>query len=198
MKAGLAMIEDGLFVEGTNRWAVHLRRQVNLIDDIGSACPKLTNFWLHMGNTLDWMLTKRLRLLTHIEEKKPVDAPTEVCYIEAAAVAAVMVVVNAMFTKIQAKDMIILQQYDEIEQMVCRLYILVSAELLPDDLNLVSADDVRSLRWRLPAEALINFIEDQGSFVCYLLCNLSLGDKQKVLREIGEFILHIVDDICDV
>uniref|UniRef100_A0AAV1TM42 Uncharacterized protein n=1 Tax=Peronospora matthiolae TaxID=2874970 RepID=A0AAV1TM42_9STRA len=27
--------------------------QVNPIDDICSACPKLTNCWRHMGNTLD-------------------------------------------------------------------------------------------------------------------------------------------------
>ncbi|BBM97130.1 hypothetical protein MPTK1_1g03240 [Marchantia polymorpha subsp. ruderalis] len=95
-----------------------------------------------MGNTLDWMLAKRLRLLTHIEEKKPVDAPTEVWYIEAAAVAAMTAMVNATLTRIQAKDMIISQQRSEIEHMVCRLCTLVSAKLLSDDLNLVSADDV--------------------------------------------------------
>uniref|UniRef100_M4C4I2 Uncharacterized protein n=1 Tax=Hyaloperonospora arabidopsidis (strain Emoy2) TaxID=559515 RepID=M4C4I2_HYAAE len=114
MKAGLSMVDDGLFVEGTNRWAVHLRRQVNLIDDIGSACLKLTYRWLHMGNTLDWMLSKRLRLMTHIEEKRSIDAPTKVGYIEASAIAAVTVVVNATFTKIQAKEMIISQQRNEI------------------------------------------------------------------------------------
>ena len=108
------MVDDGLFVEGTNRWAVHLRRQVNLIDDIGSACLKLTYRWLHMGNMLDWMLSKRLRLMTHIEEKRPIDAPTKVGYIEASAIAAVTVVVNATFTKIQAKEMIISQQRNEI------------------------------------------------------------------------------------
>uniref|UniRef100_M4BM58 Uncharacterized protein n=1 Tax=Hyaloperonospora arabidopsidis (strain Emoy2) TaxID=559515 RepID=M4BM58_HYAAE len=151
-----------------------------------------------MGNTINWMLTKRLYLLTHIEEKKPVDAPTEIWYFEAAVVAAVTVVVNAKFTKIQTKDMIISQQRNDIEQMVCRLCILVPAELLPDDLNLVGAYDVQFLRWRLPAEVLIKFIEGQGSFIRDLIGNLSLGDKQKVLREFGEFILHIIEGLCDV
>uniref|UniRef100_M4BJM5 Uncharacterized protein n=1 Tax=Hyaloperonospora arabidopsidis (strain Emoy2) TaxID=559515 RepID=M4BJM5_HYAAE len=103
------------------------------------------------------------------------------------AVAAVTVVVNATYTKIQAKDIIISQQRNEIEKT-----------LLPDNFNLVGADDVQSLRWRLQPEAFINFIEDQRSLVRDLLDNLSLGDKQKVLREIGEFILHMIEGMCDV
>ena len=40
----------------------------------------------------------------------------------------------------------------------------------------------------------------RGSWIIYrdLLGNLSLGDKQKFLREIGKFILHILEDMCDV
>ncbi|BFI32187.1 hypothetical protein MPTK2_4g03550 [Marchantia polymorpha subsp. ruderalis] len=82
--------------------------------------------------------------------------------------------------------------------MVCRLCTLIFAKLMSDDLNLVGADDVRSLHWWLPADALINFIEDQGSFVRDLLGNLSLGDKPKILQEIGEFIFHILEGMCDV
>ncbi|OAE30253.1 hypothetical protein AXG93_2956s1030 [Marchantia polymorpha subsp. ruderalis] len=111
-----------------------------------------------MGNTLDWMLAKRLHLLTHIEEKKPIDAHIEVWYIEAAAVATATAVVNATLTKIQKKDMIISQQRN----------------------------------------TLINFTEDQGSFIRDLLGNLSLGDKEKVLQDIGKFILYILEGMCDV
>ena len=101
-----------------------------LSNDISSSCLKLTNRWMHMGNTIDRMLAKRLRLLKHIEESKPVDAPTEALRIEA-AFAAVTVVVSATFTKVQAKDIIISQHSNAIERMVCRRCILVSPSCCP-------------------------------------------------------------------
>ena len=57
----------------------------------------------------------RLLLLTRIEEKRLFGAPTDVWYIEAAAVAAVTVLVSATFTKVQAKGHDYLAQRYETE-----------------------------------------------------------------------------------
>uniref|UniRef100_M4BW61 Uncharacterized protein n=1 Tax=Hyaloperonospora arabidopsidis (strain Emoy2) TaxID=559515 RepID=M4BW61_HYAAE len=53
MEAGFAMIDDEQFVEGPNRWSVHLSHQVYLVNDFVSACPKLTNRWVIMGHTIN-------------------------------------------------------------------------------------------------------------------------------------------------
>ena len=56
--------------------SVYLRAQQNLINDMGSNCPKDTTRWIAFGSMLSWLLAHRRRLLAHFDEKSPPQAPS--------------------------------------------------------------------------------------------------------------------------
>jgi hypothetical protein len=70
-------LDGGDFYKIARAFSVYLRMQHNLIADMGSKCPKDTSRWLQFGNMLKRKLEKRRRLMQHIEEQRPVQAPSE-------------------------------------------------------------------------------------------------------------------------
>ena len=51
--------------------------QQNLIAEMKSTCPLFVNTrWISMGKVLKWLKVKRMRLLQHFEEKKPLCTPS--------------------------------------------------------------------------------------------------------------------------
>jgi len=55
----------------------HLRRQQNLLAEMKSTCPLFVNTRsISMGKVLKWLKVKRMRLLQHVEEKKPLCTPS--------------------------------------------------------------------------------------------------------------------------
>jgi hypothetical protein len=67
---------------------------------------------------LKWKLAKRRRLMQHIEEQRPYQAPSESWWILAASLSPIFDSCNITMTTIQSKDLVISQQREEIANLI--------------------------------------------------------------------------------
>ncbi|KAE8966950.1 hypothetical protein PF005_g28659, partial [Phytophthora fragariae] len=192
MKAGFAIFGSGDFVKKTKDLIVHLRRQKKLSTEMGGAAKKLTNRWLYMGNALQWIVTNHFRLEEHLGENEAV-APTPSWWVNAAVVCGITVVVNVTFVKIQGKDVLLSQQMAEIELLVDSLRKLLQVQPVPSSEFESSAIDTISTKYWLQEQHLLEFIHYQGTFIKHNMNSLGDADKSSVLRQLGKFVLHIIE-----
>jgi hypothetical protein len=111
-------LDGGDFYKIAHAFSVYLRTQLNLIPDIGSKGPKDATLWLQFGNMLKWKLEKRWRLMQHIEEQRPVQAPSECWWILIASLSPIFDSSNITMTTSQSKDLAISQQREEIAHLI--------------------------------------------------------------------------------
>lgn len=57
-----------MFYKFAHAFSVHLRAQKNLINEMGSKCPKYTTRWVAFGSILCWLLEHRRRLTWRIDD----------------------------------------------------------------------------------------------------------------------------------
>jgi len=86
VKDATCVLQNQVFYKVAHALSVYLRAQQNLVNDMGSKCPKDTTRWIAFGSMLSWLLEHRRRLLPHFEEKSPVQAPSDVWWLIAGAV----------------------------------------------------------------------------------------------------------------
>jgi hypothetical protein len=103
----------GKFYQTAHLFSVHLRPQQTLITDMRSKCPKNTTRWVAFGGILKWKLTHYRRLRQYVNEKLPVQAPSNSWWVIAAALSPLYDSINFTLTTIQARDLIISQQRQE-------------------------------------------------------------------------------------
>jgi branched-subunit amino acid transport protein len=58
-----------------------LTRQLNLIAEMQTSCPRVVNRWLSMKKVILWFKLHRPQLLTHIEEKHPASSPPRLWWV---------------------------------------------------------------------------------------------------------------------
>ncbi|KAI2502579.1 hypothetical protein MHU86_11844 [Fragilaria crotonensis] len=59
----------------------HLTRQLNLIADMKTTCPRIVNRWLSTAKVTKWFKIHRAQLLQHIESKHPASAPPRLWWV---------------------------------------------------------------------------------------------------------------------
>jgi hypothetical protein len=92
--------------------------QQNLITDMGSKCPKDTTRWVAFGSILHWLLQNYCRLMIHNATKRPVQAPSEMWWVIVVAISPLFNRIVITFTKIQARNIVISQQRQEMSKLV--------------------------------------------------------------------------------
>jgi hypothetical protein len=95
-------IMDGTFYKTAHSFSVHLRVQKTLITYMGSKCPRSTTRWVAFGGILKRKLTHYRRLRQHVNEKGPVQAPSNSWWVIAAALSPQYDSNNITLTTIQA------------------------------------------------------------------------------------------------
>lgn len=119
---------DGEVLTILNAFVAHLRQQANLIADMQATCPKLSNRWVVMGKVCKWLLAKRIRLFQYITEAAPPQCPPFWWWIVIAAIDALTERVNIVFTKLQAKDLLVSQQTAELVNLASLICIQVRVD----------------------------------------------------------------------
>ena len=59
----------------------HLTRQLNLIAEMQTTCPRVVNRWLSTEKVISWFKLHRPQLLAHIEAKRPASAPPRLWWV---------------------------------------------------------------------------------------------------------------------
>jgi hypothetical protein len=96
----------------------HLRRQQNLISEMGSKCPRFIDTqWLSMEVFLSWIIANRSRLQLHFEEKKPARSPDDKWWIVVFSLHAFVSTFNVCLKKIQALTTLLCKQKHRINKL---------------------------------------------------------------------------------
>ncbi len=67
---------DEAFYKVAHAFSMHFRAQQILITEMGSKCSKDTMLWVTFGSILRWLLEHCRRLMIHVVDKRPVQAPS--------------------------------------------------------------------------------------------------------------------------
>jgi len=200
VKNTLQDVLDQAFYKVAHAYSVHLRVQQNLITDMGSKCPKDTMRWVAFGSILHWLLQNYRRLMIHNVAKRPVQAPSEMWWVIAAAISPLFNRIVIMFTKIQARNIMILQQRQEMSKLVAD--IVAGLDIRPATNEALEGVDPLTIitrsNWFILKYFVIMHIQDQGSWVRDLYNALSDTDKQTTLKEITIFGIFIVANVSHV
>ena len=81
-----------------------------------------------MGNICTWLLEKRLRLFEYFEKYEPVQTPPNWWWVVVAGINALTAQVNIVFTKLQAKDLLVSQQSVELTHLTSLICIQVGVD----------------------------------------------------------------------
>src|SRR5579862_5377281 len=132
---------DGEVLTIMNGFIAHLRQQANLIMDMKSTCLKLSNCWVVMGNVCAWLLEKRAQLFQYLMENEPLQTPPTWWWVVIADINALTVQVNIIFTKLQAKDLLVSQQSAELVNLASLICIQVGIDGPHSSEELTALDD---------------------------------------------------------
>jgi hypothetical protein len=139
--------------------------QQNLITDMGSKCLKDTTRWVAFGSILHWLLQNYRRLMIHNAAKRPVQASSKMWLVIAVAISPLFDKIAITFTKIQARNIVISQQRQEISKLVAD--IAAGLDIRPatdealervDPLTIITRSD-----WFILKDSVVMHIQDQGS-----------------------------------
>jgi len=174
--------------------------QQYLITDMGSKCPKDTTRWVAFGSILHWLLQNYRRLMIHNAAKRLVQASLEMWWVIAAAISPLFDRIAITFTKIQARNIVISQQRQEMSKLV--VDIVAGLDIRPatdealegvDPLTIITQSD-----WFILKDSIVMHIQNQGSWVRDLYNALSDTNKQTTLKEITIFGISIVANVSQV
>ncbi len=200
IKNAMLDVLDQAFYKVAHAYFVHLRMQQNLITDMGSKCPKDTMCWVAFGSILHWLLQNYRRLMIHNAAKRLVEVPSEMWWVIVAVISPLFDKIAITFTKIQARNIVISQQQQEMSKLVAD--IATNLDIRPatdeaskgvDPLTIITRRD-----WFILKDYVVMHIQDQGSWVRDLYNAFSDIDKQTTLKEITIFGISIVANVSQV
>ena len=90
-------------------------------------CPQLTTHWLAMGNVCKWLLTKHIDLFEYINmvEKPVISAPPDWWWIVIAGISVIMELINPMFVKLQAPNLLIFTQSSLLDVLSTEICVII-------------------------------------------------------------------------
>jgi hypothetical protein len=138
-----------------------LRAQDNLIIEMNVKCPKKTNRWAHFGRLLNFYISYRRPLLEYTQNKQLKLMPSDLWWIITYAVVSVIDSIN-----ITLVSLLITQQEMLVQNLIGMIIAMFDIEVdgadgedTLDDGTYMQQDSLR-----IPTMAIVNHIENQGSF----------------------------------
>jgi len=197
MKNAAALPQDGQWIKVVHKWCVHLRRQEKLIMDMnGKMCPKKTNRWVHLDNTLKFYISCRRKIVEHTDAHAHFESPSAKWWTITLAVAPAISEINKTVVQLQNRSLIIIQQKIKIELLKDLLISMFKVkgiiEINDDKADKFYVDG----NWCVEHQHIIEHIKDQGSFSQECYAGLDENNQKDVVLQISQFALFIVAG-CD-
>jgi hypothetical protein len=100
----------------------YLRRQINLVKEMGSKCPKAAmTRWLALGKVLLWFAKHCARVMFYLEEKNPDCKRTVSWWISLHALSCATDEINIRFMYLQYESLLVSQQRAPFDLLIVRL-----------------------------------------------------------------------------
>ncbi|CAK9233065.1 unnamed protein product [Sphagnum troendelagicum] len=164
---------------------------------MGSKCPKDTTRWVAFGNILRWLLEHRCRLMIHMADKRPVQAPSTQWWVIARALVPLFERIVVTFAMLQFPNLVIFQQCQEVSNLMANIAAGLDIRSTVDAALINEIDPTMIIQrdgWIVTKDAVVMHIRDQGSWARDLYNELFDIEKQQTLQEISIFSLSIVAD----
>jgi hypothetical protein len=143
-------VDDSAWFKTVYTLSTYLRKQSNLITEMGETCSKKTNRWLALESVLKFYITRAPRIIAFLNEcckqVGNVTPPilTSLWWLLTYAFAPVIAIIIEMVMKLQARDLVICQQCqllvlftNDIRDMFKVRHIDNKADIAFDDLSIV-------------------------------------------------------------
>jgi hypothetical protein len=187
VKAVVEAIDNSVWVKQVYTFFVFLRGQDNFIIEMNVKCSKETNHWAHLGRLLNFYISYRRPLLEYTQNKQPELMPLDLWWIITYMVALAIDSINITLVQLQARSLLIAQQEMLVQNLIGTIIAMfdievdsVDGEDALDDGTYVQQDSLR-----IPIVAIINHIENQGSFSRDCYERLEESDQQDVIKHIA-------------
>ena len=127
--------------------------------------------------------------------------PDDVWWVLVAAINTVTELVNVVFVKLQGKTLLIAQQTAILAKLADDITILTGIEGPFDEDEIqrraAGANSTQG-RWSISHENVFEFLHDQGLFVRHTFQSLPIDVGDKIISEVGMFVVVMVEGIRDI
>jgi hypothetical protein len=159
-------------------------------------CPKKTNRWAHLDNTLKFYISRRRKIVEHTDAHAHFESPSAKWWTITLAVAPAISEINKTVVQLQNRSFIIIQQKIKIELLKDLLISMFKVkgiiEINDDEADKFDVDG----NWCVEHQHIIEHIKDQGSFSQECYASLDENNQKDVVLQISQFALFIVAG-CD-
>lgn len=192
-KATAEGIDNDIWVKFAYTYSVYLCAQDNLIINMNVKCPKKTNRWLHLGRMLNFFKSYHHPILEHTKAKRPDMMPTNQWWVITHAVALAIDSISVEFAELQAKSLLIAQQETIVQNLLRTIITIFGIEIV-----LLGNSNVQEGSLHVPAKAIVDHIENQGSFLPDCYRHLEADDQQDVVDHITKYTIALVTNLQSV
>jgi len=134
-------------------------------------------------------------------ENEPLQTPPTWWWVVIAGINALTVQVNIIFTKLQAKDLLVSQQSAELVNLASLICIQVGVDGPHSSEELTALDDTTNFifsRRSVSRYNVIQYLFDQGMFAQELFLSLASEIQYKFISMIGQLVLGVVDGVLEI
>ncbi|CAK9276987.1 unnamed protein product [Sphagnum jensenii] len=199
-------VDGGTWFKTAYTLSTYLRKQSNLITEMGETCPKKTNRWLTLGSVLKFYITHAPRIVAFLDERREqVNNPilTSSWWLLTYAFAPIIAIIIETVVKLQACDLVICQQRqllvllaNDIRDMFKVRHIDDEADNAFDDLPII--DYVRRDNSFVLLATLREYVNDLEMRAQAYWLAIDANEKISVLQTIAQFAIGLSDGIAKV
>jgi hypothetical protein len=186
-------------VDIMKKFIAHLRLQQGLIAEMQSTCPQLTTRWLVMGIVCTWMLDKRIEIFEYIDSAAtPVtSAPPKWWWVIIAGISALTDLVNPVFIKLQAPDLLVSAQTALLESLAIDISTMLGISSCEEGVVL-GKFEMKYGRWRVDYATVQKFLQGLGIYTRHTLDEMDDEMTSQVFESIGKLGVAIVEGIVNI
>lgn len=203
MKSVYRSALDESFYDTLSTFIAYLRKQDTLISELQSICPKVASStnWLSVENALRWIKAYRLRILQHLDDKKPGCSPGMSWWVMAMAVYEMTHTVSKTYNRIRGSTIFIAQQNVHLSELLQSLNRLSGCKgpVTEEELSLVNEwDRITRNKYVAQKSVIRNFLSGLGSFVHISMSELPEATLNGVVQAVGTMFLSAIVDLSSV
>jgi branched-subunit amino acid transport protein len=180
----------------------HLTRQLNLIAEMKTTCPRIVNRWLSTAKVTKLLKIHRPQLLAHIASKHPASAPSRLWWVSLLAMQHFTNCTSITFCSIQGLTTLLEQQQAALNDLV---------SLLKEDVGVTgpltaeSSEDLDASIYAIdgayvvPLSSVHEFLSGLASWIDTLIDEASDADRNNMFNDIGRVYVtacNRIDSIC--
>lgn len=203
MKSVYSSALDESFHDTLSKFISYLRKQDTLISELKSLCPKVASStsWLSVERALRWIKTYRLRILQHLDDKKPACSPEMSWWVMAMAVYEFTHTASKTYNRIRGLTTLIAQQTVHLSELMQSLNRLsgCNGPVTDEELNLVNEwDGIKENKHVVQKSVIRNFLSGLGSFVHISMSELPEVSLNEVVQVVGTMFLSAIVGLSSV